>query len=252
MLDIKIFRSDPELVRISQKARGASVELVDQILDLDRQHLKILYDHEQVKRQINQLQKEIHQKMKNKEDCKELITNKKILENTLLSTELENITKELHDKLSIVGNIVHNTVIVSMDEKDNEIVRLHGINQPKPDGFKLKSHFEVMRRLDMVDTRRGSSIAGHRGYFLKNFGVLLNQALINYGLNFLSKKGYTLLQPPFYMFKNIIAETVQLTDYDENLYKMVASSADKMIEDKYLIATSEQPISAFHRSEKYM
>ena len=251
MLDIKIFRNDPELVRTSQKARGASVELVDQIVDLDHQHLKILYAHEQIKRQINQSQKEIHQKMKNKEDCKELIANKKNLENTLLSTELENITKELHNKLSSVGNIVHNTVIVSMDEKDNEIVRLHGVAQPKPRDLKLKSHFEVMQDLDMVDTHRGSSIAGHRGYFLKNFGVRLNQALINYGLNFLSKKGYTLLQPPYYMFKNIIAETVQLSDYDDNLYKMVAASslADKMIEDKYLIATSEQPISAYHRHE---
>lgn len=102
-----------------------------------------------------------------------------------------------------------------------------------------------MLALDMVDTNRGTQIAGHRGYFLKDFGVLLSQALINYGLAFLRNKKYTLLQPPQYMFKDIIAETVQLSDYDENLYKMPNGTS----EEKYLIATSEQPISAYHRHE---
>jgi len=80
---------------------------------------------------------------------------------------------------------------------------------------------------------------------LQGCGVMLNQALINYGLSFLSTRGYTPLQPPFFMKKEIMAETAQLSEFDEALYKVVAGDG----EDKYLIATSEQPISAFHRGE---
>jgi seryl-tRNA synthetase len=159
----------------------------------------------------------------------------------------------------MVGNIVHESVVISMDETNNQIIRVYGTT--KTFDFKPKSYCDLMLALDIVDTNRGSSIAGHRAYFLKDYGVLLNQALINYGLAFLKKKGFTLLQPPFYMFKNIIAETVQLSDYDENLYKMVTYSPQKGGQgdnkndqscEKYLIATSEQPISAFHRREVIM
>jgi len=91
---------------------------------------------------------------------------------------------------------------------------------------------------------KGAAIAGHRGYFLKGPGVLLNQALINFGLNFLEKKAYTCMQTPYFMKKEIMAKTAQLSDFDEQLYKVIAHD-----DDKYLIATSEQPISAFHMGE---
>jgi seryl-tRNA synthetase len=59
----------------------------------------------------------------------------------------------------------------------------------------------------MYDPERGSKIAGHRGYFLKNFGVLLNQALINYSINFLIERGYTVLQTPYFMRKEYMEKT---------------------------------------------
>ena len=89
-------------------------------------------------------------------------------------------------------------------------------------------------------------VVGHRGYFLKKWGVFLNQALINYGLEFLDSKGYTPLQTPQFMLKDYMAKTAQLEDFDEELYKVVDGDAQN---DKYLIATSEQPISAFHADE---
>jgi seryl-tRNA synthetase len=89
-------------------------------------------------------------------------------------------------------------------------------------------------------------VAGHRAYFLKGVGLLLNQALINYGLTFLMGKGYTPLQPPFFMSKEAMSGVAQLADFDEQLYKVTGESADS---EKYLIATSEQPICAFHMGE---
>merc|ERR1712060_575432 len=91
-------------------------------------------------------------------------------------------------------------------------------------------------------------VAGNRAYFLKGPGVLLNQALINYGLAFLTMKGYTALQPPFFMKKDLMAKTAELADYDDVLYKVLEDKEHPEL-DKYLIATSEQPISAFHRNQ---
>lgn len=81
---------------------------------------------------------------------------------------------------------------------------------------------------------------------MRKWGVFLNQALINYGLEFLDSKGYTPLQTPQFMLKDYMAKTAQLEQFDEELYKVVDGDAQN---DKYLIATSEQPISAFHADE---
>lgn len=102
-----------------------------------------------------------------------------------------------------------------------------------------------MECLDIVDFKRGQKVAGHRGYFLKGDGVLLNQALINYGLTFLSSRQYTAVQPPFFMKKSTMEETCQLSDFEENLYKVEGQGEEPL----YLIATSEQPISAFMKDE---
>lgn len=107
----------------------------------------------------------------------------------------------------------------------------------------------------------GAKVAGHRGYYLTNDGIDLNQALISYGLDFLRKKGYKKIQPPFMMNKDWMAKTAQLDQFDEELYKVrIIQTVSKMLvlmvrkviaddDEKYLIATSEQPISVFHSDE---
>merc|ERR1712157_158657 len=92
--------------------------------------------------------------------------------------------------------------------------------------------------------------AGHRAYFLKDAGVLLNQAFINYSIAFLRKRGYTILQPPYYMKKEVMAQLAQLEDFDEQLYKVSGKTDDPQeSSEKYLIATSEQPICGYHYKE---
>ena len=103
-----------------------------------------------------------------------------------------------------------------------------------------------MTILDMVEFERGSKVAGHKGYYLKGYGVLLNQALINYGQSLLYKNKYKLLQPPFFMKSSIMHETCQLSDFEENLYKVEGTDESDPL---YMIATSEQPISAMHKNE---
>jgi len=146
--------------------------------------------------------------------------------------------------------LVANDVPISKDEDaDNAVVSQWGaIPELKIDGKALGHlhHHEVMQCLDFVEFERGQKIAGHRGYFLKGYGVLLNQALINYGLSYLMGHKYTPLQPPFFMKQSIMAETCQLSDFEESLYKVTGHQQD---EPMFLVATSEQPISAFYRNE---
>ena len=131
----------------------------------------------------------------------------------------------LQKKLKTVGNYVHDSVPVSDNEDNNAVIRTW-----KPEG-----------------SERGVKVAGHRGYCLIDDGLLLNMALVNYGLHFLRKREYTLCQPPFFMLREAMAKTAQLEQFDEELYK-VTEDKDTAT-DKYLIATSEQPISAMHAEE---
>ena len=172
--------------------------------------------------------------------------------------EFEEREREVHAamqrKLNALGNIVHESVHVDANEDNNPIVRTWGkLPELVVDSTPGRAHHhEVLAMIDGFDPRRGSKIAGHRGFFLKGMGALLNMALVNYGLHFLSKKGYTPMQTPFFMKKNIMAETCQLSDFDDQLYK-ISTGKDATAEDPdnefYLIATSEQPISAYFYNE---
>lgn len=121
-----------------------------------------------------------------------------------------------------------------------------------PEGTKVEkrdclSHHEVLTRLDGYDPERGVKVVGHRGYCLTGYGLFLNLAMINYGLEFLMSRGFKPNQPPHFMLREPMSKTAQLEQFDEELYK-VTESEDKST-DKYLIATSEQPLSALHEGE---
>lgn len=157
--------------------------------------------------------------------------------------------KKLNMKAKSVGNYVHKDVPVSGTEDDNAVVKTWAPEDRKAE-FKSDGipHHGVLTRLNGYDPERGVKIVGHRGYCLTGYGLFLNLALINYGLEFLFNKGYTPNQPPFFMLRDQMAKTAQLSDFDDELYK-VTESKDKPETDKYLIATSEQPISALHSEE---
>jgi len=233
------------MVRESQRKRFASVTLVDMAVALYETWTKINYTLNGLRMQANKLQDEITAKRKAKQtDDGDLVAQRKVL---MAQVEKEErIERELHAlveaKVFQIGNFVHASVPVSNDEANNGLVRTWGECRPHDD--KLHHHHELLYMINGFEPDKGAAIAGHRGYFLKGPGVLLNQALINFGLNFLEKKAYTCMQTPYFMKKEIMAKTAQLSDFDEQLYKVIAHD-----DDKYLIATSEQPISAFHMGE---
>jgi len=257
-IGIEIVRKEPEKVKESEKRRFRTGEKVDQILDLDQQWVKAQFNTEQKSREVNNVQKVIKQRKldsKGADKCEDCVADKDKLEAEVAG--LLKISEELlakRDKLlGGIGNLVHDSVIISQDEeKDNEVVAQWGVPRSfagtkyQTNGF--RPHFELLEMMGAVDFEAGREVAGSRGYFLSGPGVLLNQALINYGIAFMSMRGYTPLQPPFFMMKDLMGKTAELADYDDVLYKVIEDK-DHPEQDKYLIATSEQPISAFHRNQ---
>eukprot|EP00931_Biecheleriopsis_adriatica_P103972 TRINITY_DN7873_c0_g1_i3.p1 TRINITY_DN7873_c0_g1~~TRINITY_DN7873_c0_g1_i3.p1 ORF type:complete len:467 (-),score=147.86 TRINITY_DN7873_c0_g1_i3:94-1494(-) len=260
-IGIEILRSkggDPEVVRRSEKARFRDGKLVDKVIEMDELWVKQKFAVDQKRKEVNQVQNEITEKKKSskgQDKCEDLVAKKTALEAEVADlTTTANDTMAARDKaLGSIGNIVHESVPISQDEdKDNEVVATWGVPRSfegkkfQANGF--RPHFELLEMIGAVEFEAGNEVCGHRGYFLTGPGVLLNQALINYGLAFLSMRGYTPLQPPFFMKKDLMAKTAELEDYDDVLYKVVEDKEHPEL-DKYLIATSEQPISAFHKGQ---
>lgn len=98
-------------------------------------------------------------------------------------------------ELRKIGNLLHEDVVISNDEENNKIIRTWG-DLPK---LKITQklgfcyHHQVLAMIDGYDPSRGQKVSGHRGYFLKGWGAILNMALINYGMQFLMKKKYTIM-----------------------------------------------------------
>ncbi|KAI8139080.1 seryl-tRNA synthetase [Fennellomyces sp. T-0311] len=251
MLDINLLLEDrggnPETVKESQRRRGGNVEIVDEIIALYKDWVKTQFLSDQKNKEINAVQKEIGKKFKAKEDASPLLKQKEELQKAKekLIAEAKEGEASWKEKLGTLGNIVHESVPTSMNEDNNEVIRTYNHNNVEPvKRTDILSHHEVLQRLDGYDQERGANVAGHRGYFLTGVGVDLNLAMINYGLSFLARRGYKKLMTPFFMKKDMMAKTAQLSQFDEELYKVTGDG-----DDKYLIATSEQPISAFHANE---
>uniref|UniRef100_A0A4W5JE15 Serine--tRNA ligase, cytoplasmic n=1 Tax=Hucho hucho TaxID=62062 RepID=A0A4W5JE15_9TELE len=165
-------------------------------------------------------------------------------------SERVKLEEERFQYLREIGNLLHPSVPISNDEDaDNKVERTWGDCTVQ----KKYSHVDLVVMIDGYDGEKGAIVAGSRGYFLKGPLVFLEQALINYALRMLHSKNYEMLYTPFFMRKEVMQEVAQLSQFDDELYKVIGKSSEKSedmaIDEKYLIATSEQPIAAFLRDE---
>ncbi|KAJ5610072.1 cytosolic seryl-tRNA synthetase [Penicillium lagena] len=259
MLDLADFIAerggDPKKIKESQRKRFAPEEDVDTVIALYEEARRARYEVTQFGSQLNALMKEIGKKKKvkppslNKEDANDLIEQKAGLEKRKKEAEELAVQKETERdrRIRVIGNYVHDSVPISNNEDDNQVIKTWAPENVAVEKRDCLSHHEVLTRLDGYDPERGVKIVGHRGYCLTGYGLFLNLALVNYGLEFLFNKGYKPNQPPQFMLRDLMAKTAQLEDFDEELYKVTEGEDNST--DKYLIATSEQPLSALHDSE---
>lgn len=281
VLDIECFRADkggdPDKVRENQKKRFKDPALVDKVVEADNKWRKLRHELDNWNKLKNLCSKEIGKKMKNKEpigdddkvpneiesdpgslnvDILQNLTVKQIKKvSTLLDDAMIKCNEELvkydkirTDSLKEVANWLHESVPVSDDEENNAVVKTWGDTSCR----KKYSHVDLITMIDGVDSERGAVTAGGRGYYLLSAAVFLEQALIQLSLRMLHAKKYKPLYTPFFVRKDIMQEVAQLSQFDEELYKVICKSSEKgdgTVDEKYLIATSEQPIAAFHRDE---
>ncbi|KAL2295567.1 hypothetical protein Nmel_017982 [Mimus melanotis] len=175
-----------------------------------------------------------------------------LIDEAILECDSERLRLEAErfESLREIGNLLHPSVPISNNEDvDNKVERVWGDCSCR----KKYSHVDLVVMVDGYEGEKGAVVAGSRGYFLKGPLVFLEQALIQYALQSLRARGYTPVYTPFFMRKEVMQEVAQLSQFDEELYKVIGKGSeraeDSSIDEKYLIATSEQPIAALHRDE---
>lgn len=174
-----------------------------------------------------------------------------LIDDALASYEklLNEVEAKRNSALNEIGNLLHESVPVSDNEDNNLVVRTHGDCTER----KKYSHVDLIHMIDGMDGEMGAVVAGSRGYYLKGACVFLQVALIQECLIRWAARGYTPLYTPFFMNKDIMQEVAQLSQFDEELYKVIGKGSEiadeSTVDEKYLIATSEQPIAAVHRDQ---
>lgn len=249
-LEIAHFKKDNTYlsnIKESQRRRGKSISIVDKIVLLNENYRFMRKELDLLNGELNIISKSCS---KEKDTDKMLIlANKgKELKQNISTLEIK-VQQALHnrdDAFYTIGNLVHPSIPISMDETNNNIIKVWGDNRPTtPD---LKHHHELLYMIGGYNPEMGAEVAGHRGYYLTGMGFCLNNALIQYGLQFLNKRKYTLVQTPFLMKQEMMKKVASLAEFDEALYKVAGNTDD---EPMYLIATSEQPLCALNMNKSF-
>ena len=241
MLDPKLLRENPEKIRNMLEARAVKFPLDDLIsLDNDRRELIVKTDELRKKRNVVSL--EISRKKKDGEDASALIKQMQTVSDDL--HKLEEIQIKIEEKfmkLSLtLPNMVHESVPIGKDDTANKEIKKWG-NIPTFN-FEIKDHIDLTQSLDLVDLERAAKVSGARFYYLKNQLVRLNQALLQFALDFLTEKNYIPIQTPFLINRSAMEGAIIAQDFEEVIYKIEG-------EDLYLIGTSEHAVASMHSDE---
>jgi seryl-tRNA synthetase len=244
VLDIKLIREHPEIVRNDLKKRGdlEKLKMLDDLIEYDKHWRKLLTEVNELRHRRKVVTAEIASLKKRGEDVSRQMEEAKRIPQDI--KKLENQVAEYREKVDLIllrlPNILHESVPFGKDESENVVVKIVG-KPPKFD-FKQKSHVEIALNLGLIDFDRAAKVAGHGFYYLKGDLARLDYAIINYTIDFLRKRGYTLIEPPLMMRKKPYLGVTDLEFFGDQLYKL-------QNEDLYLIATSEHPMAATFMDE---
>ena len=241
MLDPKLIKEKPQIIRDMLKARSVDFDL-DALIEFDQKRREFIIKTDELRKKKNQIGLEISQKKKTGKDVSSILDDMKnvSVELSKLESEQETIENKYSRLALTIPNLVHESVPVGVDENANKEIRKWG-NIPNFD-FKINDHIDISENLDLVDLERAAKVAGARFYYLKNDLVRLNQSLIHYALDFLAKKEYSLIQPPYMINRESMEGVVIADDFEDVIYKVEK-------EDLYMIGTSEHALAAMHSKE---
>jgi seryl-tRNA synthetase len=244
MLDIKLIREQPEIVKNNLARRGdqEKINWVDELLELDNKWRDSKQQVEQLRHRRNVLSEKIAELKRKKEDLENQLQETQRIPREIKKIEEEMATLEERIKFILMRlpNLLHDSVPIGKDDSENVEVKRWG--ETRELSFKPKSHIDFMIDLDLVDLDRAAKVSGARFYYMKNEAVLLELALERFAMDLLREKGFAIIEPPFMIKREPYEGVTSLADFEDTLYKIEG-------EDLYLIATSEHPMGAMFMNE---
>ncbi len=242
MLDLKLIRSEPDLIKDSLKKRGQDFNSIDYILEIDDKRRKIIFNSSALKQERNQVSEEIALLKREKKDAQEKIVAMREVSSKIkeMDTQIKSIEQEIQNILLEIPNIVDASIPVGSDEESNLEVRRWG--NTREFDFEPQAHWELGEKLDILDFERGARISAARFTVLKNKGARLERALINFMLDIHTKEHkYQEILPPFLVNAQTMIGTGNLPKFENDLFK----TNDEL----YLIPTAEVPLTNLHQGE---
>lgn len=242
MLDIKFIREHADAVKAGVTKKGEDPVLVDTALGLDETRRQLLQKTELLKNRRNVVSGDVAKMKPRGEDASALIVEMRAVADEIreIDAHLARVETDLRSALLSIPNVPHATVPAGNTPADNVIVSTWG-NEPEID-FAPRPHWDLMKKLGIVDFDRGTKITGAGFPVYVGKGARLERALINFFLDEAAARGYTELFPPLLVNAASVTGTGQLPDKEDQMYVVQR-------DDLYLVPTAEVPVTNFLRDE---
>ena len=236
MIDIKLVRETPELVKenIKKKFQDHKLVLVDEIIDLDKKNREIVLNGDTLRAKRNALSDKIGALMREgkKAEAEEVkaevaTVNAELEENKKLETKY---AEEIKTRMMSIPNIIADDVPIGKDDSEN--VEVEKFGEPVVPDYEIPYHIDIMESLAGVDLDSARRVAGNGFYYLVGDVARLHSAVLAYARDFMINKGFTYCIPPFMIRSDVVTGVMSFEEMDAMMYKIEG-------EDLYLIGTSE-------------
>jgi seryl-tRNA synthetase len=242
VIDIKLLREDPDLVRASQRARGEDEGVVDAIRAADERRRSSLTAFEQLRAEQKSMGKEVARASGDEKQALLARTKQISADVKGLQVTADEAQVELDRLLRTVGNVVEPEVPVG-GEDDYVVVETVGSARDfAAEGFEPRDHLALAEGLDAIDMERGAKVAGARFYFLKGVGARLEMGLLTYAMQRAIEAGFVPLITPTLVKSEVMAGAGFLDNHADEVYRLEA-------DDLYLTGTSEVALAGYHSDE---
>ena len=249
MLDIKLIRENPEIVRanLERRHQPEKLELLQQVADADKRWRELTAQVNGLRKRRNDVSQEIAQAMKAGKDASSLKAEASRIPDEINAHESELEAKQAFVKngLMRLPNLLHESVPYGKDDKDNVVVKVWG--EPPKFGFSPSSHAELSQSLGIADFERAAKVTGTGFYYLRNEMALLDYSIMRYAMDLLLSRGYSLIEPPYMIRRSFYEGVTDLGDFENVMYRI--EDSENLKDPLYLIATSEHPMGAMLKDE---
>lgn len=242
MLDIKLIRENPDLVKAAMKTRNKDMDAtVDEVLAIDAQRRELMQANDALKQEQNAASKKIPQIKKEGGDISEIMARMNEIKTKIKADDAKIAELDAKQKTLIYEfpNVPNSSVPVGKDDSENVEIRRWG--EPRKFDFESKAHWDIGAELGILDPETAAKVTGTRFHFYKGIGARLERAIINFFLNTHTEHGYTEVLPPFLVNRASMTGTGQLPKFEEDAFKTT--------DDLFLIPTAEVPVTNMHRDE---